>query len=372
MKQFLPRHPRWSLDWEAISAAYTCIDALRGSSHDPVHHQEGDVWVHTRMVVEELINDTEWQALDEDTRLVVFAAAVLHDIAKPATEEIHQDGRVTNKGHSKLGARMAREILWKEGWNPEDREKVCALIERHQVPFWLWEKNYLDILRVISSQSLSSGNNLLYLLASADARGRICADRQWLIDGVDAYRDLCVQHNCFTSKFPFFGKHERFMFLSERANIDPTYKLYSHEMPTIIIMSALPGAGKSTWIAKNAQFLPVISLDDIRKQMKVRSDEPQHAVIFEAYERAKTYLRAKQEFVWDTTNITKDMRNKITSLAVDYGFRIKIVAVEAAYDELLRRNRSRNAIVPETIIHKLIKKWEFPRHNEYHELEWVV
>ena len=110
---FLPSAPSWSLDWDGIDAAYPWIAALRGAAHDPIHHREGDVWTHTRMVVSELVGDAEWRGLPEDLRLAAFAAALLHDVAKPATAKIEMvDGieRVHHHGHSRVGAVMARAL----------------------------------------------------------------------------------------------------------------------------------------------------------------------------------------------------------------------------------------------------------------------
>ncbi len=45
-------------------------------------------------------------------RSLLFAAALLHDVAKPAATEIKADGSITSKGHVCQGAKMARQILW--------------------------------------------------------------------------------------------------------------------------------------------------------------------------------------------------------------------------------------------------------------------
>jgi putative nucleotidyltransferase with HDIG domain len=45
-------------------------------------------------------------------RSVLFAAALLHDIAKPAATQIESDGTISSKGHVLQGAKMAQQILW--------------------------------------------------------------------------------------------------------------------------------------------------------------------------------------------------------------------------------------------------------------------
>ena len=95
---------------------------------------------HTRMVLEALLSDPAWAALAEQRRSALFWAAVLHDVGKPATTRTEEDGRVTARGHSRLGAQMARRIFWEAGAPFAWREAVCAVILRHQAPFWLIER----------------------------------------------------------------------------------------------------------------------------------------------------------------------------------------------------------------------------------------
>src|SRR5262245_12609069 len=80
---YCPGPPDYRLRWEEMRAAYEWLRALDGCPHDPVYHAEGDVAIHTRMVCDELLALPAWRALPEDGRQVLFAAAVLHDVAKP-------------------------------------------------------------------------------------------------------------------------------------------------------------------------------------------------------------------------------------------------------------------------------------------------
>jgi hypothetical protein len=80
---FCPGPPAWRVDWPALNDAHAWVRALAGCPQDPVHHAEGDVWVHTRMVCEALASAADWRELPPNERAVVFAAALLHDVAKP-------------------------------------------------------------------------------------------------------------------------------------------------------------------------------------------------------------------------------------------------------------------------------------------------
>src|SRR4051812_22980405 len=108
----VPAPPDWAVDWESIAARFGWIRAMDGVPQDAQHHAEGNVLMHTRMVVEAMVGDDRWrQATDED-RAALFAAALLHDVAKPACTRIAADGTIGSPGHARRGELMAREILY--------------------------------------------------------------------------------------------------------------------------------------------------------------------------------------------------------------------------------------------------------------------
>ena len=150
------------------------------------------------------------------------------------------------------------------------------------------------------------------------------------------------------------------------------YEAYDDTKFEVILMCALPAAGKDTWVGKNYRHLPIISLDDIREAMDVLPTDCQGEVICEARDKAKDYLRAKKSFVWNATNITFSLRRQLISLFTEYGAKVKIVYLEQPYKEILRRNRDRSRSVPENVIDRMIKKLEVPGVTEAHEVNWVV
>jgi hypothetical protein len=92
--------------WDELQA-FDWIRDLARCPQDPVHHAEGDVAIHTRMVLEVLRDLPAWQDLPEEERRAVYVASLMHDIAKPATTR-EEGGRITAKGHSRAGELMAR------------------------------------------------------------------------------------------------------------------------------------------------------------------------------------------------------------------------------------------------------------------------
>lgn len=95
------------------------ISNLKGVEQPPEFHPEGDVWIHTLMMLDMLKNPTPELAL----------AVLLHDIGKPATFTIKE--RIRFDGHDKLGAEMAETILKRLKCSNETIERVKSLIDQH-------------------------------------------------------------------------------------------------------------------------------------------------------------------------------------------------------------------------------------------------
>ena len=77
-------------------------------------------------------------ALDERWLLLKWTA-LLHDIGKPATKTIEDNGRTRFFGHDALGARLAEERLWALRFSKDEIERVTGIIGGHMRPHWLAE-----------------------------------------------------------------------------------------------------------------------------------------------------------------------------------------------------------------------------------------
>ena len=102
MNQICPRPPDYSIDWPAIEQLID-REVMAATPQGPEYHAEGDVWTHTVMVCESLVGLAGWRALAPEARALVFAAALLHDLGKPATTRSEPGGRITSRGHSGRG-----------------------------------------------------------------------------------------------------------------------------------------------------------------------------------------------------------------------------------------------------------------------------
>jgi putative nucleotidyltransferase with HDIG domain len=184
--------------WEGLH--YPWIAPMAECGQDAGWHAEGDVWTHTRMVCDALVRLPEWQALDPTSREVLFAAALLHDVAKPLCTRI-EDGRIRHPNHSLRGAVMARRILWEMDVPWAVREQVCGLIRFHQAPFFLLDD--ADPLRKAARLSYVTRCDHLAILARADALGRTAPDVPRILDNIALFEEYCREQGCLDRPFPF-------------------------------------------------------------------------------------------------------------------------------------------------------------------------
>lgn len=97
--------------------------ALIGCEQPPEWHPEGDVYIHTRIMLE---------MIGPDAPLDLCLAVLLHDIAKPPTQTRDEDtGRIRFNGHDALGAEMAEEILRRLKYPNQIIEAVVPMVARH-------------------------------------------------------------------------------------------------------------------------------------------------------------------------------------------------------------------------------------------------
>lgn len=96
--------------------------ALIGCDQPPEWHPEGDVYIHTRIMLE---------MLAPDAPLDLCLATLLHDIAKPPTRTIDPDGRIRFNGHDALGADMTVEILTRLRYPNAVIRDTAHMVSRH-------------------------------------------------------------------------------------------------------------------------------------------------------------------------------------------------------------------------------------------------
>lgn len=95
------------------------IKAMQGVEQPPEFHPEGDVWIHTLMMLEGLRSPSKTLAL----------GVLLHDVGKPRTFSVRE--RIRFDGHVEIGATMAEEICTRLRMPTRDTERVVELVRHH-------------------------------------------------------------------------------------------------------------------------------------------------------------------------------------------------------------------------------------------------
>ncbi|SFW14093.1 AAA family ATPase [Chitinophaga sancti] len=358
--------------WDYLATNYDWIKRMRDIPQDARHHAEGNVDIHTQMVIAALISLPEYQALDAQTQEIMWAAALLHDVEKAGTTEILADGSIVSPGHARKGEMTTRQILYKELPAPfAIREQLAKLVRFHGLPLWVFQKP--DPVKALIIAALQVDTRLLAMLAKADVLGRICQDQQELLYRIECFEELCKEQQCWGQAPYFANPHARMHYL-QKAATDRSYVPFERPKVKVVIMSGLPGAGKDTYVQRNYKDWPVVSLDAIRISMKVAPTDKSGngRVIQEAKEQARVHLRNQESFVWNATNITHSMREQLISLCLQYTAEIIVIYIEVPYKVLFKQNSAREAIVPAAVMQRLVHKLEVPDLTEAHEVVYAV
>ena len=122
----------------------------------------------------------------------------------------------------------------------------------------------------------------------------------------------------------------------------------------LVLFIGIPGSGKSTFYAQ--RFLNT----HVRVNRDMLRTETRERILIEAC------LRAKQPFVIDNTNVTREKRAAYIAAAKKANFRVVGYFFDCGVDEALKRNeqRSGKARVPNVAIFSMAKRLELPKRDE--------
>lgn len=100
------------------------IAKLKGVEQPPQYHPEGDVWIHTLMML---------KGLPAGSPATLAWGVLLHDVGKPATfkSSAETGDRIRFDGHVDVGVAIARDILGRLRFSNDDTEQIVSLVEHH-------------------------------------------------------------------------------------------------------------------------------------------------------------------------------------------------------------------------------------------------
>ena len=381
----------------ALSPILPLLLQLESTPQDQDWHAEGNVYIHTEMVLQAIYNIIEHEAknLSNDDKLSLILAAVLHDIAKSLTTksmEIRGVMRIAAPKHEYRGASYIAYKLPQLGLPFTVCYKVIELVALHIVPKLLVVKSmpaarYYGLSRLVNLE-------LVYYLEKADMLGRECVDRAEQLSHIELFKE-------FAQEYQIWSVDDYYR--SWRIQVAETLKGYSDETKDLVIGNAIlraekgqiltideelarsfsyrdkfaqlvilcgpSGAGKSTWVRNNLANFDVISLDCIRKELTgSEEDQSKNGQVLQAAKNAlKVALRSHKNVVWDATNLRRDFRSIIAELGYAYKALVTLVVFYTREEYFLAKNQCRSRNVPLKVVQNQLDRLEWPEANEAHK-----
>jgi poly(A) polymerase len=100
------------------------IEAMKGCAQPEQFHPEGDVFAHTRLMM---------QQLPEKVSMPLVFAVIFHDVAKPVTATVDHTGRIRFNEHDRIGAQMTEEIMRRLRFSGAEIEAAAEMVRQHMV-----------------------------------------------------------------------------------------------------------------------------------------------------------------------------------------------------------------------------------------------
>ncbi|MBT8043404.1 MAG: CCA tRNA nucleotidyltransferase [Verrucomicrobiae bacterium] len=148
---------------------------LIGCEQPPQWHPEGDVYTHTRIMLE---------MLGDGVSLELALSVLLHDIGKPATFSYDEaDDRIRFNGHDRVGAEMAESILRRLRYSNKTVDDVCAMVANHM--------NFMNVQKMRT------------------AKVKRFMARPTFEDEMELHRVDCASSNGFTDNYDFLREKEQ-------------------------------------------------------------------------------------------------------------------------------------------------------------------
>ena len=362
-------------DFDIVKSYKERFERMAQTMQDSVHHQEGDVYTHTEMVLNELQNLPEYLLLSEYEQKILTYTAIFHDICKPETTEYLDDTklRISHPRHARKGANLVRQILDKEDYAFDFIEKVYYMVLFHGFPFRIFDKQ--NPLKDVIKMSLLSNNKWLYIFAKADLLGRICADHEEMLYQLETYKEFCIENKVFGEKKAFASDYDRFYYFNQDDSY-PDTNLYEDYSLDIYMLCGLPAAGKDSYLKtspKHLKDLPSVHLDALREEFKISPTDNQGKIIQISRERSKEFCRKKQSFIWNATSLTVQIRATLVGIWLPYKPKIHIIYLHKNINKILADNYQRQemAQVPTNKVMNMFERLEFPNLTEAHEISII-
>lgn len=386
---------------ECISVLGENIDwlhLLKSTGQDTQWHAEGNVHIHTGMVLAEL-----YKLLSGDAhhivgwqRQAIVLATLLHDIAKPVRSRRYEiDGveRIGAPQHAFFGRsylafklpelELPFQVIW----------TVLNLVGEHHTPKKLIINNAPK--SDFYSLARQANTELLYWLEIADIRGRICPDPNHQLQYLEEYRMFAEEYGVWNKELDVRTALASSLTVLPHQSQNYVYAYAIHQMesgkinmpeealattyqhrddhPHLVVLCGPSGSGKSSWQKNNYPGYTVISLDNLRQKFNGdrNSQDNKGQIIQYAKEQLREALRSSGNVIWDATNLRKDFRSIVCTLGRDYHALVTLIVFLLPETQIVKNNRKRQHNVSDSVLQKQLNTYQIPLLSEAHQTQIV-
>lgn len=376
---------------------------LKETEQDPEWHAEGDVHIHTNMVIDEIYKIFDETTFSIDDKYILLMSAIFHDIAKPITskwKEVRGEQHLTASGHEYEGLSYLTYKFMSTDVDQSLAPQILDLVAYHQMPKLLVVKEDSTEWDYALLMEHTAGY-LFYHLELADMRGRETADYDDQLEYMELFKMYAQDFGCYDSKSGIdqrltnlftttFNESDELALsylvgkakkrLSEKAIIDPivVYQKYFEQKDNhsvLYLMCGLSGSGKSTTVEKikqDSNIGLVVELDALRKAHAQKSNnrrEIDGRVRQEAKELLKKAFAKNENVIFDACNHRRDFRTIICDLAEEYFAKTVLVFVQTPVEQCIRNDINRSVrTVGDKVINKQLATFQYPERKEFNEI----
>jgi tRNA nucleotidyltransferase (CCA-adding enzyme) len=185
-----------ALELGVIERLFPEVHALVGCPQEPEWHPEGDVWVHTLMVIDQA--RTRIADLDKPRQIAVMLGALCHDLGKPPTTAF-VDGRIRSIDHEQAGVPPSQAFLDRLNLQTiggyDVRAQVFGVVAQHLKPLAFYKSATPVGDGAFRRLAQKVDLELLARVALSDCLGRTghfdCSGIRWFLERAQA---LGVEH----------------------------------------------------------------------------------------------------------------------------------------------------------------------------------
>lgn len=346
--------------------------ALEKTPQSKRWHQEGNVLMHTKLVVMNMLKGLQYiETTDKSYRITMIAAALCHDLGKVVTTR-WDDGKndYTCSHHGYEGEKIVRRLFFDE--DICIREKVCYMVRWHMTMHHLLEKTEDEQRKTWTRLSYGLMDVWsLYLLGKSDALGSINEESL----------DSCFIDDKFNKMLPtvFALRYSEFNKVFKLDVDDKLSYLNDINRPTddprlfnVTLMIGVAGAGKDTWVSEHLPDDVMLSRDNIRTEIGIKGEKPlgtkeQEKEVTKIFNgRLMECCKNRKNVVINNTNLLKKYRSEFVKTVLPFNPTITFVYIEP--NEMGDCAKRRDGQIKKEIVDGMWDRLDFPDISECDKL----